>query len=360
MPLSSATLLLRPVRMEPWLLLLLLASANAYNDLPDFVAVNIKKLDRNVFKVYTRIENCSTFYHKGRYTQSVLYQDDNTWIIGKKVMNFELLQCHKILQGVTPKYKYIGGTQEMLTSNRKRNWLEIRRTNDLNNVGVAIRIKVLKKCEEITGLGLIRAQPTHREINDTYWRKFFPNENIFVSTLNSQNLWAEDIHAGLAEAPGAKLFLYSGCQEVEAHGTNLRDSFSPRGPTWAPDMRDAVTVETTSSVEDEQTNDNDSVDDGDPLPEGGEDANDSDDGGDLLIGNIWFYICIILLATLFLLVIIFLISIFLIGYIIKTKLPNAYDVARAERVELDHLGSHQSEVQKFYNILYLLIYVDRR
>ena len=334
--------------METWLLLLLLASANAYEDLPDFVAVNIKKSDA-VFEVYTRIENCPIFYHNGRYGRSVLYQDDNTWKIGKILMSFEILQCHNILQGVTPNYIYIGETQEMLTSNRKSNWLEIERTNDQENVGVPVRIKVLvlKKCEEITGLGLIGAQPTNREVNDTYWRKKFPNENIFVSTLNSQNFWTEDIQARLEEAPGAKLFIYSGCQEVEAQGTNPRESLFPRGPTWAPDMRDAVTVETTSSVEDEQTDDNDSVDDGDPLPDGGEDANDSDDGGDLLNGNLWFYICIILLATLFLLVIILLISIFFIGYMIKTKLPTALDVAGAERAELDHLDSHQSKVQKF-------------
>ena len=91
-------------------------AVNPNEDLPDFVAVNIRR--DGLYEVYTRIESCSkpVFYNKGE--QRVLYHDSNTWVLGRKRKAPESLQCHHISQDVTPEYKYFEEIQELPTSRR--------------------------------------------------------------------------------------------------------------------------------------------------------------------------------------------------------------------------------------------------
>ena len=59
--------------MKTWLLLLLTATVRASEDLPDFVAISIERLDGDIFKVYTRIGSCPVYYHEGE--KRILYSE---------------------------------------------------------------------------------------------------------------------------------------------------------------------------------------------------------------------------------------------------------------------------------------------
>ena len=76
------------------------------------------------------MDNCPFYYQEGNQRRRVLYHANNTWIIGEKKKDSNLLQCNDILLDVTPEFQYYEETEKLPTLTEKTQWLSVKTDED--------------------------------------------------------------------------------------------------------------------------------------------------------------------------------------------------------------------------------------